>query len=132
MSKETLLHLMIFYISLFCISKSQSSQAIIKEIYPYYYNTTATFLSLQNYGIKKYAYFSFDVTDKKLNGIAYFKITTDSSLYHLNIQYSFVEKKIENLVDYDVLGKNVSWYYIKGANFRKEKTEQGFDSYIKV
>ena len=112
--------------------KTHSSQ-IIKEIYPFYDNTTAAFISLDNSDIRKYVYFSFDFSDKtRLKDIAYFKITTDSSLYHLNIQYSFVEKKIENLVDYDVLGKNVSWYYIKGANFRKEKTEQGFDSYIKV
>lgn len=133
MSKEAFLHIMIFYISIFCLIMKTHSSQIIKEIYPFYDNTTAAFISLDNSDIRKYVYFSFDFSDKtRLKDIAYFKITTDSSLYHLNIQYSFVEKKIENLVDYDVLGKNVSWYYIKGANFRKEKTEQGFDSYIKV
>ena len=132
MSKETLLHLMVFYISLFCIIKSQSSKAIIKEIYPYYYNTTATFLSLQNSDIKRYAYFSFDITDKKLNDIAYFKITSDSALYHSNIQYYFSDKTIDKISSYDVEGTHFFYYYIKGSNFRKEKTEQGFDSYLKI
>ena len=132
MSKETLLHLIIFYISLFCLIKSQSSKAIIKEIYPYYYNTTATFLSLENSDIRKYVYFSFDITDKKLNGNAYFKITTDSALFHSNIQYYFSDKNINKISSYDVEGTNLFYYYIKGSNFRKEKTEQGFGSYLKI
>jgi hypothetical protein len=112
--------------------KTEGSQ-IIKEIYPYYDNTTAAFISLDNWDIKQYVYFSFDFSDKtKIKDIAYFKITTDFAIYHLNIQFTFLEKKIENLVDNDVLGKNITWYYIKGSNFRKEKTEQGFDSYIKL
>ena len=129
MPKETLLHIMIFYISLFCIIKSQNSKAIIKEIYPHYYNTTATFISLPNSDIKKYAYFSFDITDKNIKDTVYFKITTDSSLYHSNINYYLFEKEIDKISGKDVEG--IYYYFIKGANFRKEKTEQGYDSYLK-
>ena len=129
MPKETLLHIMIFYISLFCIIKSQNSKAIIKEIYPHYYNITATFISLPNYDIKKYAYFSFDITDKNIKDTVYFKITTDSSLYHSNINYYLFEKEIDKISGKDVEG--IYYYFIKGANFRKEKTEQGYDSYLK-
>ena len=129
MPKETLLHIMIFYISLFCIIKSQNSKAIIKEIYPHYYNTTATFISLPNSDIKKYAYFSFDITDKNIKDTVYFKITTDSALYHSNINYYLFEKEIDKISGKDVEG--IYYYFIKGANFRKEKTEQGYDSYLK-
>ena len=129
MPKETLLHIMIFYISLFCIIKSQNSKAIIKEIYPHYYNTTATFISLPNSDIKKYAYFSFDITDKNIKDTVYFKITTDSALYHSNINYYLFEKEINKISGKDVEG--IYYYFIKGANFRKEKTEQGYDSYLK-
>ena len=129
MPKETLLHIMIFYISLFCIIKSQNSKAIIKEIYPHYYNTTATFISLPNSYIKKYAYFSFDITDKNIKDTVYFKITTDSALYHSNINYYLFEKEIDKISGKDVEG--IYYYFIKGANFRKEKTEQGYDSYLK-
>ena len=129
MPKETLLHIMIFYISLFCIIKSQNSKAIIKEIYPHYYNTTATFISLPNSDIKKYAYFSFDITEKNIKDTVYFKITTDSALYHSNINYYLFEKEIDKISGKDVEG--IYYYFIKGANFRKEKTEQGYDSYLK-
>ena len=129
MPKKTLLHIMIFYISLFCIIKSQNSKAIIKEIYPHYYNTTATFISLPNSDIKKYAYFSFDITDKNIKDTVYFKITTDSALYHSNINYYLFEKEIDKISGKDVEG--IYYYFIKGANFRKEKTEQGYDSYLK-
>ena len=129
MPKETLLHIMIFYISLFCIIKSQNSKAIIKEINPHYYNTTATFISLPNSDIKKYAYFSFDITDKIIKDTVYFKITTDSALYHSNINYYLFEKEIDKISGKDVEG--IYYYFIKGANFRKEKTEQGYDSYLK-
>ena len=129
MPKETLLHIMIFYISLFCIIKSQNSKAIIKEINPHYYNTTATFISLPNSDIKKYAYFSFDITDKNIKDTVYFKITTDSALYHSNINYYLFEKEIDKISGKDVEG--IYYYFIKGANFRKEKTEQGYDSYLK-
>ena len=133
MSKETLLYIILFYISFFCATiKSQSSQVIIREIYPYYYNTTATFISLINTNIRKYAYFSFDLTHIKSKDIAYFKITTDFALYHSNIQYYFFDKKIDTISSYDVERRNIYWYYMKGSNFRKEKTEQGYDTYINI
>ena len=133
MSKRALIYTAILYISLFSsVIKSQNSNFIVKEIYPYNLNATASFLSLTNTGIKKYAYFSFEFNKEKIIDIAYFKISTDSAIYQSNIQYLFIEKKVDEIKKEDLEGNNIYYNYIKGFNFRKEKTEQGFDSYIKM
>lgn len=133
MSKQALIYTTILYISLFSsVIKSQYSPFMIKEIYPYNLNATATFLSLTNTGIKKYAYFSFEYNKEKIKDIAYFKISTDSAIYQTNIQYLFTEKKPDEIKLGDVEGYYIYYSYIKGSNFRKEKTEQGFDSYLKI
>ena len=133
MSKRALIYTAILYISLFSlVIKSQYSSFIIKEIYPYNLNATAAFLSLTNTGIKKYVYFSFEFNKDKIKDNAYFKISTDSAIYQTNIQYLFIEKKPDEIKLGDVAGNYIYYSYIRGMNFRKEKTEQGFDSYIKI
>ena len=129
MSKQSLI---IFYISIFVLfSKisSQESTFIIKEIFSYKMNATAAYLSLSDLNIKKYAYFSFDFSNCN---IAYFKITTESSLSHSNIQLLFSNKDTDKINQYDLENNYAQWFFIRGYNFKKEKTEQGFDSYLKI
>ena len=127
--------LIIFSLSFFAfIDKifSQKPSLIIKEVYPYYMNTTATYISLRDSTIRKYVYFSYDFSQEKNNDIAFFKITSDSALSHSNIQFLFTNKNL-NEITYDDLERNYNnWYFIRGYNFKKEKTEQGFDSYLKI
>ena len=136
MSKRTICNLVIYYIFIFSyLIKAQStktSSIIIEEIYPSYYNTTSAFISLTNSNAKKYVYFTFDFSNIKPKNIAYFKITTDSMLYYTNIQYIFTNKNMGE-INYSYLeGRNQFWFFIKGHNFRKEKSEQGFDSYLTI
>ena len=129
MSKQSLI---IFYISIFALfSKisSQKSTFIIKEILSYKMNATAAYLSLTDLNIKKYAYFSFDFSNCN---IAYFKITTESSLSHSNIQLFFSNKDADEINQYDLEKNYAQWFFIRGYDFKKEKTEQGFDSYLKI
>ena len=129
MSKKALI---IFYISIFALfSKisSQKSTFIIKEILPYNMNATAAYISLKDLNIKKYAYFSFDFSK---SNIAYFKITTESSLSHSNIQLLFSDKEVDKINQYDLENYYTQWHFIRGYDFKKEKTEQGFDSYLKI
>ena len=129
MSKQFLI---IFYISIFALfSKisSQKSTFIIKEILSYKMNATAAYLSLSDLNIKKYAYFSFDFSNCN---IAYFKITTESSLSHSNILLFFSDKEADEINQYDLEKNYVQWFFIRGYDFKKEKTEQGFDSYLKI
>jgi len=133
MSKTSIFHKIIFYLSIMVLIdkiSSQKSSLIIKEVYPYYMNTTAAFISLNDLLIKKYAYFSFDFS--KQNDIAYFKITTESVLSHNNIQFLFTDKNKDEITYNDFEKKYNNWYFIRGSNFKKEKTEQGFDSYLKI
>ena len=129
MSKLTIFHLFIFYISLFSSLDNVDSQKIT-EIYPYYLNVTAAYVSLENLNSKKYVYFSFNFDNEKNMNQAYFKLTTDSELSHSNIQYLFTEKKAEEITKNDLVKNTLYWYYIRGNKFRKDKNEQGFDSYL--
>ena len=53
-------------------------------------------------------------------------------LYYTNIQYIFTNKNMGE-INYSYLeGRNQFWFFIKGHNFRKEKSEQGFDSYLTI
>ena len=132
MSKATIFNTIIFFMFFFFIkAQSQKPSKIIKEIYPYYLNITATYLSLDDPSIKRYAYFSFDFSDEKMDNFAYFKISTESVLYQTRIQYLFFDKELDEISNDDV-EKIFAFYYIKGHNYRKEKTEQGFDTYIKI
>ena len=129
MSKQAFI---IFYISIFALFtkvSSQKSTFIIKEILPYSMNATAAYISLTDLGIKKYAYFSFDFSN---SNIAYFKITTESSLSHSNIQLFFSEKEVNEFNINDLENYYVQWNFIRGYAFKKVKNEQGFDSYLKV
>ena len=129
MSKQAFI---IFYISTFALFtkvSSQKSTFIIKEILPYSMNATAVYISLTDLGIKKYAYFSFDFSN---SNIAYFKITTESSFSHSNIQLLFSEKEVNEINKNDLENYYVQWYFIRGYAFKKVKNEQGFDSYLKV
>ena len=122
----------IFYISIFALFtkvSSQKSTFIIKEILPYSMNATAAYISLTDLGIKKYAYFSFDFSN---SNIAYFKITTESSFSHSNIQLLFSEKEVKEINKNDLENYYVQWHFIRGYAFKKVKNEQGFDSYLKV
>ena len=129
MSKQAFI---IFYISIFVLFtkvSSQKSTFIIKEILPYSMNAKAAYISLTDLGIKKYAYFSFDFSN---SNIAYFKITTESSFSHSNIQLLFSEKEVNEINKNDLENYYFQWYFIKGYAFKKVKNEQGFDSYLKV
>ena len=129
MSKQAFI---IFYISIFVLFtkvSSQKSTFVIKEILPYSMNATAAYISLTDLGIKKYAYFSFDFSN---SNIAYFKITTESSLSHSNIQLFFSEKEVNEINKNDLENYYVQWHFIRGYAFKKVKNEQGFDSYLKV
>jgi len=129
MSKQAFI---IFYISIFALFtkvSSQKSTFIIKEILPYSMNATAAYISLTDLGIKKYAYFSFDFSN---SNIAYFKITTESSFSHSNVQLLFSEKEVNEINKNDLENYYVQWHFIRGYAFKKVKNEQGFDSYLKV
>ena len=129
MSKQAFI---IFYISIFALFtevSSQKSTFIIKEILPYSMNATAAYIALTDLGIKKYAYFSFDFSN---SNIAYFKITTESSFSHSNIQLLFSEKEVNEINKNDLENYYVQWHFIRGYAFKKVKNEQGFDSYLKV
>ena len=53
-------------------------------------------------------------------------------LYYTNIQYIFTNKNMGE-INYSYLeGRNQFWFFIKEHNFRKEKSEQGFDSYLTI
>ena len=135
MSTSSIYNMLIFnilFLSFINIVISQQSPFVIKEIFPYYMNVTGAYLSLDNLNIKKYVYFSFDFSNEKDRNYACFKISTDSVLYQSRIKYLFFEKEIDEISNNDINKNDVLWYYIKGQNYRKEKTEQGFDSYIKI
>ena len=131
MSKLTLFHLFIIYISLYCLVDKAESQ-IIKEVYPYYLNVTAAYISLENLDENKYVYFSFNSDDERNMNITYFKINTESELSQSNIQFKFTRKKTEEISKEDLEKNNANWFYIRGHKFRSEKNQQGFDTYLKI
>ena len=131
MSKLTIFHLFIFYISLFSSVDNVDSQKIT-EIYPYYLNVTAAYVSLENLNSKKYVYFSYNFDDEKNLDLIFFKITTESELTQSNIQYRFTNKKAEEISKEDLEKDNAYWFYIRGRKFRSEKNEQGFNTYLKI
>ena len=131
MSKLTLFHLFIIYICLYCLVDKAESQ-IIKEVYPYYMNVTAAYVSLENLNANKYVYFSYNFDDQKNLDLIFFKITTESELTQSNIQYRFTNKKAEEISKEDLEKDNAYWFYIRGRKFRSEKNEQGFDTYLKI
>ena len=108
----------------------------IKMIPDCFLNATGAFVSLDSFENTDFLYFSFDFdyhnkVNQKQAEISYFKISTELSLNETELQYTFIEKKQEE-INYTDFKSNNDIYWKNIILFYKEKAENEFNYYIQI
>ena len=130
-------YLLVLFILLISIYNASPSE--IKIIPDANLNATAAFVLLEDLEKLGFLYFSFDFNyhnqvPQKIKDVAFFKITTELKLSHLDLRYIFLEKKQEDINSTDIaLVLHKSKYAWKSALlFSKEKVDNEYNYYIQI